>query len=419
MSEVSWDSIKMDIARVNPSLFTMLQTVADIHTMTFQVFDYPYGQLIADEHCFYLPNSVDKLSAVPFSLVLSKQLEMYIEFRGKSSTYKIYQEGDFLSIRSLFPASNSHHPSDILQISSGARNAFLLCPIADIKPHSNLEKYFKLHLDKPKNLDDHFFIFRDLCAAGKCSWRSKLLVFPEELVKQIKEGKLPALSNLIMKFDLNQTAYYANTPFYNYLMTYIKATSHGISQNVYINDVLNQFFSIGVGQVPGYGLAITDDLLPVDYLSEIYRDIYKSRYTPFIFVPTHFNKTLNDPVFYSILKEEMAFRPTSFSNKPQRCEIIYNTYKQVVDQIKGLGHFKNTSFYESATRLDLTLFNDKKVQVPQGLFKLPKESIFEYDPRFMQISDKLGYLKKDFPQKTGFMVGCFGIKFNDDKIIMH
>lgn len=419
MSELSWDNVKADIAQANMPLFEILQTVEGIQNMFFTVLEYPYGQIIADEDFFYLPNSGGKTSCVPFSMVLNKNLEMFIEFMGKSSTYKVYKEGDFLSIRSLYSSSNKHHPSDILQISSGARNTFLLSPIADVKPHSSLEKYFKRKLCKPDELGSHFLTFRGICEADNCSWRSKLLVFPSEIVKLIKESKLPSLLNLIMEFDSNQAGYYANTPFYNYLMTYIKANHNKISQNVYINDVLNQLISIGVGQVPGYGLAVTDDLLPLDFISEIYRDVYKSKYTPFIMVPTHFNKESNHPVFYSILKEEMAFRPSSFSNKPQRCELIYNTYNQYAEQIRALGHFKNTPFYESATKLSLTLFNEKRVQVPQGLFRLPKDTVFDYDPRFLEITEKLGYSKANFPQKTAFLIGCFGIKLYDDKTIVY
>ena len=136
-------------------------------------------------------------------------------------------------------------------------------------------------------------------------------------------------------------------------------------------------------------------------------------------VPTHFDKQANSPVYYSILKEEMAFRPSSFSNKPQRCELIYNTYKQCADHIKKLGHFKTTPFYESATQLNLTLFNEKRVQVPPGLFILPKDTIFNYDPKFLEVSEKLGYSMSNFPSKTKFLIGCFGIKYNDDKAIMH
>ena len=419
MSELSWDNVKADIARANMPLFEILQTVEGIHNMFFTVLEYPYGQIIADEEFFYLPNSGGKTSSVPFSMILNKNLEMFIEFRGKSSTYKVYKEGDFLSVRSLYSSSNKHHPSDILQISSGARNTFLLCPIADLKPHSCLEKYFKAKIYKPDELESHFLTFRGICEAGNCSWRSKLLVFPSEIVKLIKESRLPSLSNLIMEFDSNQTAYYTNTPFYNYLMTYIKANDNDMSQNVYINDVLNQLISIGVGQVPGYGLAVSDDLLPLDFISEIYRDVYKSKYTPFIMVPTHFNKEINHPVFYSILKEEMAFRPSSFSNKPQRCELIYNTYYQYANQIRELGHFKQTPFYESATQLNLTLFNEKKVQVPPGLFSLPKDTIFDYDPRFLEITKKLGYSKVNFPPKTTFLIGCFGVKFYDDQTVVH
>lgn len=413
MSELSWDKVRSEIARVNKPLFELLQKVEGIENMYFNVFEYPYGQIIADEESFYLPNDGGKTPMVPFSMVLEKNLEMFIEFKGKSSTYKVYGEGELLSVSSLSSISSKHHPSDILQISSGARNAFLLCPIADIKPHSSLEKYFKSNLTKPEDLGLHYFTFKDLCKAAKSEWRAKLLVFPMELVRQIKENKLPNISRLIMEYDSNQTEFYANTPFYNYLMTYIKANNDHISQNIFVNEVLSQLVAIGVGQVPGYGLAIDDNLIPADFICEIYRDVYKSKYTPILMIPSHFNKENNNPVFYSILKEEMAFRPSSFSNKPQRCELIYNTYHQYAEEIKKLGHFKNTPFYETLTELNLTLFNEKKVQVPPNLFKIPKDSIFDYDTRLLHYSEKLGYSKATFPPKTTFLIGCFGIKFNE------
>ncbi|MFW2535216.1 hypothetical protein [Legionella sp. 28fT52] len=413
MSEISWDKVRADIARVNKPLFELLQKVEGIENMYFNIFEYPYGQIIADEQYFYLPEEGGKTPIVPFSMILEKKLEMFIEFKGKSSTYKVYGEGELLGVSSLSSTSSKHHPSDILQISSGARNVFLLCPIADVKPHSTLEKYFKNKLPKPEDLGLHYFTFKEICKAANSEWRAKLLVFPMELVRQIKENKLPSLSRLIMEYDSGQTGYYANTPFYNYLMTYIKANNDDISQNIFVNDVLTQLVAIGVGQVPGYSLTVNDDLIPANFICELYRDVYKSRYTPLMMTPSHFNKENNYPVFYSILKEEMAFRPSSFSNKPQRCELIYNTCHQYAEEMKKLGLFKNTPFYESITQLDLTLFNEKKVQVPPNLFKMPKDSIFDYDPRFIEISERLGYSRSAFPSKTTFLVGCFGIKLNE------
>lgn len=109
----------------------------------------------------------------------------------------------------------------------------------------------------------------------------------------------------------------------------------------------------------------------------------------------------------------MAFRLSSFSNKPQRCELIYKTFQQYGSQIRALGNYKSTPFYECATKINLTLFNEKRVNVPKGLFKLPKDAIFDYDPRFLDISSILGYSQSHFPPKTNFLIGCFGIKFND------
>ncbi|TID93900.1 hypothetical protein DIZ66_18550, partial [Legionella pneumophila] len=115
MSELSWDRVKTDIARVNKRLYEILETIDGIQNMLFTVLEYQYGQIIADEDYFYLPNTCGKLSSVPFSMVLEKNLEMFIEFKGKSSTHQVYKEGDFLSVSSLYNASNTHHPPDILQ----------------------------------------------------------------------------------------------------------------------------------------------------------------------------------------------------------------------------------------------------------------------------------------------------------------
>lgn len=418
MSELSWDKVKTDIARVNKRLYTVLETIEGIQNMLFTVLEYPYGQIIADEHYFYLPNTGGKLISVPFSMILEKNLEMFIEFKGKASTHQIYKEGDFLSISSLYHSSNNHHPTDILQISSGARNTFLLSPVADARPHKSMEKYFKAEIPVPDILENHYLTFKHLSEAANCEWRSKLLVFPSEILALIKEHKLPALLSLVMEFDTNQNSYYANLPFYNYLMAFVRANNPEISQNEFTNNAINQLITIGTGQVPGYGLAVNDDLLPIDFITETYQNIYKSKYTPFIMVPVHFDK--NNPVFYSIIKEEMAFKPSSFSNKPQRCELIYDTYLLYAEKIKKLSHFTSTPFFESATELDLTLFHEKNNQVTNNLFKLPRETIFSYDPRFLEISNKLGYSMDQFPSKTTFLVGCFGIKYNEKKeITMH
>lgn len=105
MSELSWDQVKAGIARVNKRLYDVLETIDGIQNMLFSVLDYQYGRIIADEHHFYLPNTGGKLPSVPFSMVLEKKLEMFIEFKGKSSTHQIYSEGDFLNVSSLYNAS--------------------------------------------------------------------------------------------------------------------------------------------------------------------------------------------------------------------------------------------------------------------------------------------------------------------------
>ncbi|MDF1931816.1 hypothetical protein PGH45_19515 [Legionella pneumophila] len=61
---------------------------------------------------------------------------------------------------------------------------------------------------------------------------------------------MPTLLSLVMEFDSNQTGYYANLPFYNYLMAYVRANNPEISQNEFTNNAISQLITIGRDKFP-------------------------------------------------------------------------------------------------------------------------------------------------------------------------
>jgi len=132
-------------------------------------------------------------------------------------------------------------------------------------------------------------------------------------------------------------------------------------------------------------------------------------------VPCHINFVKNLPVYYSVSKDEVASKPHIFSNQPQKCDLIRSTFYQYCKDIMNYQCFKNTPLYNCAEKLNLNLFNEKKVADSlKSVFNLPKSNIYNYDVRFLEYAENIGYSLYDFPPKTTFFTGCFGLKFNDD-----
>lgn len=403
-----WSEIAGNISKVNPQLYKVLQKYDGIEDVLFNEYQYNYGDVVADEESFYTPDG-SKKDRVPFCLIYDRSFEMYIDFQGKTSTFKVYKPGELLGVSSFYKQTNNHHPGDILRISAGARNSIMLFPASEIVHHTNIENYFGEPIKRPSDLSSHHSTLKSLANLAKPDWKAKLIVFPDEINNKLMQRQLPELLNIIYEYDTEQWSYYSNMALYNYIMGHIKHQDSDISSNVFINDAISHIFTICSGQVPAYGLAMDNQLLPVDTFVDIYKDIYHSANIPLLFQPQYFSG--DTPVYYSVSKEELAFKPDVFSNQPLKCHQLYNSFNCYAAKVNEMSVYSGTQFAETAQKVKLTMFNEKKVQEKiQKFFHFPSETIPTYDNSFHEYIEKhaLGGLK--FPVKTGYFAGCFGIK---------
>lgn len=388
--------------------------MAGIENLLFKVVSYGYGEIVADESCFYIPGLNERQDSVPLSMVLDNSFEMFIDSLGVSSTYKMYHKGAFLGVSSLYSSTDNHHPYDVLQLSAGARNAFMLAPISEIGPHKRIQRYFSNEIVRPTDLNSHFLTFKDIAALSKCDWRASLMIFPKELTDLLKRRESNQLITYILDYDNRQNSFASNNGLYQSLLTRIKSLNTDISSNTFITDVVEHFFSIGAGHMPGYSLAMSDESIPYKLLCEVYKDIYKVHQTPYIMIPTQFDHKMNQPVYYSVSKDEVASKPHVFSNQPQKCDLIRNTFNEYSKSILDYNYFKNTLMHSCAENLRVSIFNEKAVSdTLKKHFNLPKDRIYDYDQRFKEYAENLGYSHANFPLKTIFFTGCFGLNFDE------
>lgn len=391
-----------------------MSQVEGVEQFLFKVISYGYGEIVADERYFYVPELNLKESCVPLSMVLDNNFEMYIDSMGVSSTYKIYRKGEFLGISSLYSSIDNHHPYDVLQLSAGVRNSFMLGSISESGPHKRIEKYFSSQVPRPTDLNSHFSTFKEIANLSGSDWRAKLMVFPDEITQLLQRREIDKLTSYILDYDNRQNSFASNRGLYQSQLTRIKSANSEISSNTFVNDVVEHLFAIGAGHMPGYSLAMNEESIPFKLICDVYKDVYKVNHTPYIMIPEHFSHTINLPVFYSVSKDEVASKPHIFSNQPLKCDIIRNTFCEYSKSIIDYECFKNTLMSECAHKLKVKIFNEKKVSEELSKnFYLPKDHIYEYDTRFEEYAENLGFSKNDFPLKTVFFTGCFGLKFDD------
>lgn len=416
MKLLTWDEVKQSISRVNNKLHDILVNIPDIEIMQFPILPYQYGDIIADEHFFYMPNESGQRNSVPLCLLLRNSIEMFIDSMGVSSTYRILKEGELIGVNSVCQSGPVSQPGDILQISSGARNAFMLPPISEDGPHKRLQKYFSKQISKPVDLNSHFFTFREISNSGKSGWTSELMLLPDQIVTALKGNQLPELKVYLLEYNNDRKLYSSSYGLYKSQLTRIKASeAKNISSNTFINDVVEHLFSIGVGYTPGYHLALDDSFFPVSFIRDVYKDIYGITQTPYIMVPECFDEKTNLPIYYSVSKDEIGSKPQVFSNQPAKCDLIRETFFKYSQKIIEYNVFKGTQMRRCAEKMELSLLNEKEVSKDiRHIFHIPKDFLYKYDPRFEEYANQTGYSVESFPPKTSFLNGCYGVTFKYD-----
>lgn len=413
IKKLQWEQAKHLLQAVNPKLSRAVEACPATSKYPFYLVSYEYGEIITSPEIeFQYPKNVFGnlwSKTIPFSVVIDKSFEMFIDFMGKTFCYRVYGKGEiFRTFEFIENYLNKFTPADIISVSSGARNTFLLPSISHSIPHKNLCAHFDKNLTKPNSIDDHFFIFRDLASTAKVDWRSQLLCFDKKWVNETKASRPHKFIQYIKSYNSKFEAYSRSLTFYEFLLSYIRAEYCSPKITNYMYDIIKQFYGIACSTVTGYSPIVNDDSLPYKFISETYRDIYKLKSIPFGMTPSWFNED-NNPIYYSLIKEGMIFKPKTILSTLQASVQIKEWFSLFNKKIVELDMYKNTKFRYCAENIKTSVFHDSGDNHKDVLNT--HTDLFKYDKRFKEVAQALNLPLSAYITNSTFFTGSFGLRY--------
>ena len=189
---------------------------------------------------FYFPD-LKKSPTMPFCMVYENNFEMYMEFNERTSPWKIYKPGQIFPYTKFLKNNYLYEPSDILKMTAGIRNSFLLMnKFSDKKRHSWLQKKYNLTCSVPNNFDEQFFVLKQISDYINPSWKAKLLSFPKTWEE--KAYKSPMFVDYLNSVANNDHIFKRNILLYDYLLNTINLDNK-ITNNGFIKEVIRYYFS--------------------------------------------------------------------------------------------------------------------------------------------------------------------------------
>lgn len=321
---VNWNEVKDQVKAVNPEFYELAEAIGIPDDDYLYKVSYSYGCEILKRRLFRFPGKRNKLMPLdepdlpnnikedlgyalkrtPLTMVLSKSVELFIDTDKKLFPWQILTEGKFLAVFSLLEESRLFYPPDVFSITAGARNVFMLPNIGDQALHQNLKNALGIKQPTPKNLVEHWPVFRDIynkAATDKDEWMVELLLFPKHWIDKLKnKTEYKNLYAFIANQEWRKTVYSRHKTFFELALSEVQQVRN-LKPNPYLLDTVKHILAIAAGGIVGFQVALDEQMLPLNLIQAIYNDIYKIKdHMPIILQPGKFSSQLRRTTYYSL-----------------------------------------------------------------------------------------------------------------------
>ncbi|RUR19915.1 hypothetical protein ELY21_02330 [Legionella sp. km535] len=398
----SWHEIKDKVLQNNPIFYSIIENDKRLIPNELTILKYSFGQQVGDESFFYYPDN-QKSKRMPFCMVLENHFEMYMELNTSLSPWHIYKPGQVFPYTKFLRANFLYEPSDMLKMTAGVRNSFvLLNKFSDKKNHAILKKYFKLTCEPPKSYEEQFTIFKGICDYAKPDWSACLLAFPKSWEeKAYKSADFVSYLNSIAYME---HLFKRNSLFYDYLLNTI-ILKHRIITNGFIKEVIKNLFAVACGDQSAYAPSLCEKNAPISFLRNIYINNYRSESTPIFMIPhklTPFES--QETVYYSLNKDAFLFKPNQFNNLNKLSQEIKAAFINICKEIELSNIASNTIFYKCTSNIELDINHRWNVN---GDDTISDTLSFFKDPN-IELQNTVGL---GLPVNAQFLTGCFSLKY--------
>jgi hypothetical protein len=291
-------------------------------------------------------------------------------------------------------------------MTAGGRTLIMLPKISMTKSHRKMMDALSLRTEMPRNLLQHWDIFKDIAAktTPEHQWQAEVLFFPHQWFKRLSDRAWLKFQNYLLQTAWDGSEYWRNEFIGDMVFASI-LEKQNIKPDAYFINTVKHLFAIGSAGLPGLAPAIDDMAGPISLIQKIYREVYDIKYAPAIMQPEFFNSTDNLPVYYSLeypMLFEMVRKRQLSSNKLSDLVYLSRITEKFCKEInKDNLNLEDTQFFDVAKKIKFDFLHTtqgREIGIKHSA------SIEKEDARFMFCSRN-----NDFPESCSFLRGCIRI----------
>lgn len=434
LKRVFWKDVEADISKIDSVFCELVNELSPDVQYPLYLSLYKYGERIGDNvgtilkhksgesyrlgSSYTPPQVLSDLgygtSSSPLMMILDKKFEWYIYDQINQRTFPIYIEGPgfFIGSKQLLSANETktYISSSIMACTAGTRSAFLLPNIGNQKNHMALQRHFKISGSPPKDMQEHWEIFKEIYTANQTEWYAKVLFFSEKWIKSLKnDPKWIYVHRYLIEKTFKGLEHDRNHFFYNFAFS-VAQSKKNILKNPYLNETAKHILGISIGANLGFKPSTNDQALPLHSIQNAYATIYRLKQSPIIFEPASFDITKSNqlPVYYSLQRPIIASLEKQTKTEPRALVNIHylsrmiSKYIDAFSENKESNYFTGTCFQHLAESSKFSYFHHLADNTEDPI-RTSKELENE-DPRFSYNMEQ-----NDFPADARFFRGVIQI----------
>ncbi|STX27939.1 Uncharacterised protein [Legionella beliardensis] len=443
IKKIYWNEIRKVVKNIDNKFYQLVDQLAPGNLYPLYLVSYNYGETIGDSKGTILKNESGEfyhlgdsntpkdifenlgygIKNSPLMMILDKKFEWFISDFQENTSFPIYIEGPgfFIGTRQLLAekAARTYISSSIMSCTAGTRSAFMLPNIGNQKKHMHLQRQLGITCSTPKDIQNHWEVFKEISLLSGSPWRAKVLIFSSKWIDSLKNDSkwIPVQKYLIEKM-IKSWEHDKNYFFYNFAFSKAQDT-YNILSNPYLNETTKHILGILLGANLGYRPSTDDFFIPLNEIQLAYQEIYRIEQTPILLEPDKFDiyNEFQLPVYYSLqkpfvcLEKQTKTETRALVNLHSLIRILNKLYAFLEAQKNG--DYKGTLLQEIAGKVKFSYFHHSPKQdskYENNTIINISSDIAKEDARFHLGTNNLK--KYFFPSDAKFFRGCIKISKN-------
>lgn len=434
LRSIKWVDVRKDFTKVNKDLGYIIDKLDPNPSYTLYLATYPYGAYTVKNGVLQVPNKNSDTTPLthhtvnntikedlgynsftnPVCFVLKNTLEVfYIINNWTIPLYGLIPPGKIFSTWKAISDFPANVPAFLWDITAGARSLFMLSKLSDTAGNKRLKKAFDLlTTDKPKTALEQWNLFRLLAnhQSNKNPWETQVIFFGKKWFEHLNDSAFKDFQLYLLKGAWQGSNHFRQQFIWDLIYSVIQE-KRNIKAEAYIINTVRHLLTMSVGEAPGFAPAIDNFAGPIEFLKNVYRDIYQLKnYEPVFIHPHHFNLLENRPVYYSLNYPTMhnfSVRPTEEQSKIQDLISIKSVMTKFLDELK----YDNLNIADTPIAQIPGKIQHKYFHSIEGFHQINSISLLlPSDPFLKQtVNNKL----EKFPVNSSFLKGCVQISALD------